>query len=133
MTFSQTTPLWNGLGLIHGADETRPKSAKNQQGQQSLRATRSLANLIHFARHPVENVGEAVENWYDGSTKEERARRQVLADRKQLLYLKLRTVSLPVHVVGTITDGNACRPLPMRTGMQQQKTLMTSKATMSGS
>lgn len=99
MTFIQTTPLLNGLGLIHGGAESRPKSVNNQLGQQSLRSTNSLANLIHFARHPVENVGEAVENWYDGSTKEERARRQVLADRKQLLYLKLRTVSLLVYVV----------------------------------
>ena len=124
MTFIQTTPLLNGLGLIHGGDEPRPKTARNQQGQQSLRSTSSLANLIHFARHPVENVGEAVENWYDGSTKEERARRQLLADRKQLLYLKLRTVSLPVYVVVAIADGSACRPQPMRTGKPQQKTLM---------
>ena len=125
MTFIQSTPLLNGLGLIHGGDEPRPKSARDQQGQRSLRATSSLANLIHFARHPVENVGEAVENWYDGSTKEERARRQLLADRKQLLYLKLRTVSLPVYVVVAIADANACRPQPMRTGKQQRKTWMT--------
>lgn len=125
MTFIQTTPLLNGLGLIHGGAESRPKSANNQQGQQSLRSTSSLANLIYFARHPVVNVGEVVENWYDGSTKEERARRQVLADRKQLLYLKLRTVSSPAYVVAAVADGHACRPRPMRPGKQQQKTLMT--------
>ena len=107
MTFIQTTPLINGLGLIHGGAESRPKSANNQLGQHSLRSTSSLANLIHFARHPVENVGEAVENWYDGSTKEERARRQVLADKKQLLYLKLRTVSLLVYVVVAVADVSA--------------------------
>jgi len=55
-----------------------------------LRSTSSLTNLIHFARNPLEKVGEAVENWYDGSTKEERVKRQEVADRKQLLYLKLR-------------------------------------------
>lgn len=55
-----------------------------------LPSTSSIANLIHFARNPLENVGEAVENWYDGSTKEERATRQGVADRKQLLYLKMR-------------------------------------------
>lgn len=125
MTLIQTTPLLNGLGLIHGGDEPHPKSATSQQGQRSLRATSSLANLIHFARHPVENVGEAVENWYDGSTKEERARRQLLADRKQLLYLKLRTVSLPDYVVVVIADVNALRPQPMGTGKQQRRTLMT--------
>ena len=99
MTLIQTTPLLNGLGLIHGGAESHSKPANNQLGQQSLRSTSSLANLIHFARHPVENVGEVVENWYDGSTKEERARRQVLADRKQLLYLKLRTVSWLFYVI----------------------------------
>ena len=93
MTFLQSPSLLQGLGLNHGHEATRPRSAGKQQGQKQLRSTSSLANLIHFARNPVENVGEAVENWYDGSTKEERAERQVLADRKQLLYLKMRTAT----------------------------------------
>ena len=94
MTVFHSMPLLQGLALLHGSEENKPRPAEIQQGQRNLRSTSSLANLIEFARHPVENVGEAVENWYDGSTKEERIKRQVLADRKQLLYLKLRTVSL---------------------------------------
>lgn len=92
MALLQTTSLVQGLNLSHGGDTALPQSAAKQQAQRRLRPTSSLANLIHFARNPVEITSEAVENWYDGSTREERARRQSLADRKQLLYLKMRTV-----------------------------------------
>lgn len=67
-------------------------SRKALDRQPRLRPASSLANLIQFARNPVENVSEALENWYDGSTKEERVSRQALEDRKQLLYLKMRLV-----------------------------------------
>ena len=38
-------------------------------------------------------MGEAVENWLDGSSKAERARQQSLADTKQLLYVKMQTAT----------------------------------------
>lgn len=75
--------------LNHGDDEPRT-STSGKQNHQNPRPSSSLASLVHFARNPIENIGEAVENWYDGTTKEERAEGQSRADRKQLLYLKLR-------------------------------------------
>lgn len=96
MSVLQSTPLLRGLRLNHGSDTSSPKNPTKHQAQLSLRPTRSLANLIHFARNPVETASEAVEDWYDGSTKEERVRRQAVTDRKQLLHLIMRTVrSLP--------------------------------------
>ncbi len=92
MSLLQSTPLLQGLGLSHGNDASSPEASGKQQGQRNLRPASSLANLIHFARNPVEVASEAVEDWYDGSTKEERARRQAVADRKQLLHLNMRTV-----------------------------------------
>lgn len=92
MPFLQSPSLLPSLALNHGDDRLRLKSAGNRSAQKSVRSASSFANLIHFARNPVEIASEAVEDWYDGSTKEERTRRQVLADRKQLLYLKMRTV-----------------------------------------
>jgi len=94
MTFLHTTSLRPGLGLNHGDDTSPSSPARRQPARRTLRPASSLANLIHFARNPVEIASEAVEDWYDGSTKDERVRRQSLADRKQLLYLKMRTVSL---------------------------------------
>ena len=76
-------------------DTSRRKSAGAQQSSiQTLRSKGSLANLIQFARNPFENASEAVEDWLDGSTKKQRAEKQVVEDRKQLLYLKLRSVSV---------------------------------------
>ncbi len=93
LSLLQSTPLLQGLGLNHGNDASSPKISRKQQAQRTVRPTSSLGNLIHFARNPIEIASEAVEDWYDGSTKKERARRQAVADRKQLLYLKMRTVS----------------------------------------
>ena len=75
-------------------DVLQQKSSRQAEtNNKALNSRSSLANLIQFARNPLENIGEAVEDWYDGSTREERTRRQVVEDRKQLLYLKMRTVS----------------------------------------
>lgn len=93
MSLLQSTPLLQGLGLDHRYDPSSPKTSTKQQAQRGLRPASSLANLIQFARNPVEIASEAVEDWYDGSTKNERARRQAVADRKQLLYLKMKTVT----------------------------------------
>ena len=93
MAYVPSIPLLHSLTLNHRDDGPRtPTSGK--QNQTICRS--SLASLAHFARNPIENVGEAVQNWYDGTTKEERTRRQSLADRKQLLYLKMRVVGLPL-------------------------------------
>lgn len=93
MVYLPRIPLVHNLTLNHDDDQPQiPTSGKKIP--KNRRSSSSLASLVHFARNPIENIGEAVENWYDGTTKEERARRQRVADRKQLLYLKMQMVSL---------------------------------------
>lgn len=93
MVYIPSISLLHSLTFNHGDNEPRtPRSGK--QSQKIRQSSSSLASLVHFTRNPIETVGEAVENWYDGTNKEERASRQSLADRKQLLYLKMRMVSL---------------------------------------
>ncbi|KAL8965243.1 MAG: hypothetical protein Q9183_003956 [Haloplaca sp. 2 TL-2023] len=90
MSLLQTSML-EALTLKH-RDPQPPKLAPQSRLEppEPLRSKSSIARLVQFARHPLENVTETVENWYDGTTKEERIKRQCLEDRKQLLYLKLR-------------------------------------------
>ena len=95
MVHLPSIPLLHNSTLNHGDDEPRASTGGKQYPKPRPSAS-SLASLVRLARNPIENIGEAVENWYDGTTKEERARRQSLADRKQLLYLKMRMVSLPL-------------------------------------
>lgn len=89
------------LGTAGSHDAARKNSTIRhpQQSSLSLRPKSSLANLLAFAKNPFENAGETVEDWLDGSTKEERAQKQALEDRKQLLYIKLKTVRSvpPIH------------------------------------
>ena len=66
---------------------------KTTDGKQ-LKQASSFANLLYFAKSQIEGIGTVAEDWYDGSTEEERVKKQALEDKKQLLYLKLRTVSL---------------------------------------
>ncbi|KAL8730846.1 MAG: hypothetical protein Q9166_003773 [cf. Caloplaca sp. 2 TL-2023] len=94
MSLLQTSSLLQSLTLQH--DKTRKPVAEDELRictVKSLQSRSSIARLVHFARHPIENVSEAVEDWYHGTTKIERDRRQSLEDRKQLLYLKLRESS----------------------------------------
>ena len=90
MSFLSTTNLlWR---WSHGHDVLDTDHAKGQEDTQRLTTKSSLANLIHFAKNPLGNISEGVEDWYDGTTKAERAARQAIEDRKQLLYLKMRMV-----------------------------------------
>lgn len=66
-----------------------------QPGQKLLRSKSSIANLINFVRNPIDNVGEIVEDWYEGNTKEERAKQQTRDETKQILYLRLYNVGVP--------------------------------------
>ena len=94
MSLLQSAPSLLGLGH-NTSDDARSRSTEGrppQREQKPLRSTNSIANLIDFVRNPSQRVAEVVENWYDATTKEERDRRQSLADRKQLLYLKMRMV-----------------------------------------
>ena len=95
MVYFPSLPLLHTLSFNHVYEEP-PTPHNGKQSQKILASSSSLASLVHFARNPIKNLEEAVENWYDGTTPEERARRQSLADRKQLLYLKMRMVTLPL-------------------------------------
>lgn len=90
MSFLQNTALIQSLSLNHGNGSVATENGGKQQA--ALRSKSSIANLIQFVRNPVENVGEAFEYWRDGYTTEEQIRKQRQDDRKQILYLKLRTV-----------------------------------------
>ena len=103
MVHLPSIPLLHHLTLNHSDDEIRA-SHSGKQHPKPRPSTSSLASLVRLARNPIENLGEAVEDWYDGTTKEERARRQSLADKKQLLYLKMRTVSLPLVPKWPVAD-----------------------------
>ena len=88
------------LPPTHAHDPAWTESAQKQQQESAstLKSRSSLANLVQFARNPVENANEVFEDWLDGSTKAERAERQIIEDRKQLLYLKLHNVRIGVYV-----------------------------------
>ncbi|MCJ1453440.1 hypothetical protein MMC28_003787 [Mycoblastus sanguinarius] len=93
MSFLRSPSLFQTLSPNHGDDVFVSNAAGKLKEQKRLRPTSSFANLIKFVRNPLENVGEAVEDWYDGTSKEERERKQAVEDRKQLLYLKMRTAT----------------------------------------
>ncbi len=85
MSFLQNTALLQSLSLNHG---------------NSSEAKSSIANLIQFVRNPAENVGEAFEYWRDGYTAAERVQKQKQDYRKQILYLKQRTVCSNLCIYG---------------------------------
>ena len=87
MSIFQPPALLQGI-FSHDAD-SEAIDLNDQQGNGLFKPRSSLANLIHFVRNPLENLGE---HWQDGFTKEERARKQIIEDKKQLQYLRLRTV-----------------------------------------
>lgn len=93
MSLLQTSYLLQSLTFQHGNPrQSSPNIDPRHCNPTPLQSKTSIARLVQLARHPVENVTEAIEDWFDGTTKAERDRRQSLDDRKQLLYLKLREV-----------------------------------------
>ncbi|KAL8913227.1 MAG: hypothetical protein Q9172_007328 [Xanthocarpia lactea] len=105
MSLLQTSYLLQSLTFQHrNTPESPPDTGSRNCTPQTPQSNDSIARLVQFARHPVENVTEAVEDWYDGTTKAERDRRQSLDDRKQLLYLKLRESSTALEWQATATE-----------------------------
>lgn len=95
MLFLQDSNLLQSLKFGHGTSPVSADSIESRRlGQKSPRSSSPLAHLVQIVRHPIQNVGRAVEDWYEGSTKEERTRQQSRENEKQLLYLKLREVRL---------------------------------------
>lgn len=86
MAILQNSTLLHPLTLQH----RKPWTESGISPSKTLKSKTSIGRLLQLARHPVENLSEAAEDWYDGTTKDERNRRQRLDHRKQLLYLKLR-------------------------------------------
>ncbi|KAL8670212.1 MAG: hypothetical protein Q9168_005234 [Polycauliona sp. 1 TL-2023] len=107
MSLLQTSYLLQSLTFQHEKPQPHPPSpdtASPPCSPRSLEPKTSIARLVRFARHPIENVSEVVEDWYDGSTKAERVRRQSLEDQKQLLYLKLGESSSATEWQTTATE-----------------------------
>ncbi|KAL9599088.1 MAG: hypothetical protein Q9219_004046 [cf. Caloplaca sp. 3 TL-2023] len=91
MSVFQSSTLLHTLTLQHG--KPRDSFASPEFGgnaHKSSQSKTSIGRILRFTQHPIENLSEVVEDWYDGTTKEERYRRQSFEDRKQFLYLKLR-------------------------------------------
>ena len=78
----------------HSGQPTRTNELrKDQTRSNSLCKKGSIAALIEFTRNPVETLGSAVGDWYDGSTKEKKEGRTLANARKQVLYLNQRNAS----------------------------------------
>ena len=125
MSFLQNTTLLPSTS--HLKDQQR-------NGLQALQRKSSLAALIQLVRNPVETVGETVENWRDGSTPEERARKQIIEDKKRLAYVKLRNVRKLERSFlnqSANTDSWRRQPLTMN-GKPRQLTSTNSRVTMHG-
>lgn len=67
-------------------------SVTSPKALQQLRSKASIGNIVRLVVNPIGTVGEAVESWRDGLTVEERARKQAIEEKKQILYLRLRNV-----------------------------------------
>ncbi|KAL8880762.1 MAG: hypothetical protein Q9192_007949 [Flavoplaca navasiana] len=105
MSLLQTSYLLQSLTFQHAKTrQSLPDTEARICDPRAIGSKASIARLVQFARHPVDNVTEALEDWYDGTTKAERVRRQSLEDRKQLLYLKLRESSSASEWQATATE-----------------------------
>ncbi|KAL9102814.1 MAG: hypothetical protein Q9163_002092 [Psora crenata] len=93
MSFLDTASLLHRPTVYTEHASSHQASSQGKHRQQPLRSQSSIATLVHFAKDPLGNVGEAIEDWLHGSTKEEREGTQAAEDGKQLLYLKMRTAT----------------------------------------
>ena len=97
MAFLQHSTLLSSIGHRTGS-RSRIQASR---GEQHSPTKVSVGSLVQLVRHPIETIGETVEGWRDGLTKEERARKQCLDDRKQVLNLRLRIVSYNDLAIGS--------------------------------
>ena len=123
MSFLQTSALLPSLGHASKANGTC---------HQQLRSKGSIASLARLVRNPIEAVGETVEGWYDGLTKEERAQKQAIEQKRQILYLKLRDVSSRDTIVDQELTQFVFRQSIMMTGEEPRQSWITSRVTMNG-
>lgn len=133
-------PFLHSPAVLRSLSTGHRRSSNLEDTQQTLkhgsvvRSTRSIARLIDFVRNPVEHVGEFVESWYEGTTKDERARQQKREEARQIWSLRLRDVSAPWHPVAQYQAANVAYRLQlMGTGKRPQRSWTRSKATINGS
>ncbi|KAL8947868.1 MAG: hypothetical protein Q9222_005895 [Ikaeria aurantiellina] len=101
MSLLQHSSLLQSLTLPHAKPpDLPPRTPSRPHSSKTLHPKTSVARLAQLARNPIDNVSEAITDWYDGTTKVERQRRQSLEDRKQLLYLRQ-------HQASTLTEWQA--------------------------
>lgn len=82
--------------LQHG----KAASLSRKHNQQQLRSNGSIASLISAVRNPVATIGDVLDGIWDGLTKEERLEKQRVENKKQILYVRLRTVGLTSSQLG---------------------------------
>ena len=134
MPFLHSPAVLQNLPAGHGRPTAVQETQQRTKQGPLLRSTRSIAKLIDLVRNPIDNVGEYVENWYEGTTKEERARQQKHDEARQIWSLRLRDVSILGTPVDPCEGANLTYRLPlMRIGKQPPQSWTRLKATMSGS
>lgn len=94
MPFLHSPAVLRNLPAGHGRPTEVQETQQPPKQGPVVRSTRSIAKLIDLVRNPVENVGEWVENWYEGTSKEERAKQQKRDEARQIWSLRLRDVSV---------------------------------------
>ncbi|KAL8826039.1 MAG: hypothetical protein Q9170_007561 [Blastenia crenularia] len=90
MSLIPTSTLLHPLTFPHSKPRLSAASADSRLYSKTRRPKTPVVRLLQLVKHPIENLSEVVEDWYDGTTKEERDQRQMLEDRKQLLRIKLQ-------------------------------------------
>lgn len=98
MSFIRTANLIQSLSISHGdGKELAIAERKTKPQHRQIQSKSSLTSLIQCVRNPVAKFGQALEYYYEGDkdNKEERVEQQILEDKKQILYLRLRNVWPP--------------------------------------
>ena len=98
MSFPPIANLFQSLSISHGdGKELAIVERKTKPQQRQTQSKSSVTSLIQFVRNPVAIVGQALEYYYemDKDNKEEQVKQQILEDKKQILYLRLRNVWSP--------------------------------------
>lgn len=137
MSLFQDTTLLPST-LQHGNSLKGLKVASNGQSScRQLCSKGSIASLVSAARNPVAAIGDVLEGLRDGLTKEERAERQRLENKKQVLYIRLRDVSVELSIRKSLyyclkLIDLLYSPQLTKNGKLRPKRSMTSRATMPG-
>lgn len=102
MSFLPNASLIQSLSISHGdGKELAIVERRTKPQQRQIQSKSSITSLVRFMRNPVANFGQALEYYYEGDKdiKGERVKQQILEDKKQILYLRLRNVWTPLSSV----------------------------------